>query len=93
MPPYPSNWIGLLTPIDAVLIALVAFTLPLAATGLQLRARVREAAQETGSWCQRCGYPSAQPAATCSECGIAPTSAYKPRVRVSLSILTDTGSY
>ncbi len=88
MPPYPSNWIGLLTPIDTVLIALVAFTLPLAATSLPLRARVREAAQETGSWCQRCGYPSAQPAAKCSECGFIAATPNKPPRQLTLSSRT-----
>lgn len=88
MPPYPSNWVGLLTPIDAVLLALVAFMLPLAATGLPLRARVREVAQEAGTWCQQCGYPSAQPAATCSECGFIAARPIKPPRQVTLSTRT-----
>ena len=78
----PTNWIGLLTPIDAAIVALLAMLLPTLLVLPALRRAARQRAAQEDGWCLRCGYTLASKSAAtmkCSECGTDRDQPERPR--------------
>ncbi len=78
----PTNWIGLLTPIDATIVALLAMLLPTLLVLPALRRAARQRAAQEDGWCLRCGYTLASKSAAtmkCSECGTDRDQPERPR--------------
>ena len=78
----PSNWLGLLTPIDAAIVALLAMALPTLLVLPALRHAARQRAILDDGWCLHCGYSLASndaATAKCSECGTTRDHSSSPR--------------